>query len=131
MKISLLQIKEPCHKDWDQMSGDQRKRFCDHCQKHVHDISQMSQEKAMALISEAHACGQSVCIRAERDARGRVRFKHAASAAAAVMLLAGASSCQRQVMGMMVKPQHLEPRADEQPEILGKVIPVQNKKPSE
>ena len=85
----------------------------------------------MALISEAHACGQSVCIRAERDARGRVRFKHAASAAAAVMLLAGASSCQRQMMGEMVKPQHLGPDVDELSEILGKGIPMQDQQPSE
>src|SRR5881394_4255743 len=37
-----LRIGTTCPKRWDDMSGDAKQRFCDHCQLHVHNLSAMS-----------------------------------------------------------------------------------------
>lgn len=60
-RISLEQIKiaEPCHEAWDTMTGNEQKRFCESCGKHVHDLSKMSREDAEMLVS----AGPSVCVR--------------------------------------------------------------------
>jgi hypothetical protein len=35
-------ITRPCTADWEQMVGDDRKRFCEQCGKHVHNVSAMT-----------------------------------------------------------------------------------------
>src|SRR5436309_571232 len=42
MKQPPLRIKTPCPKRWDDMRGDGKRRFCEHCQLHVHNLSAMS-----------------------------------------------------------------------------------------
>src|SRR3954465_15633251 len=42
---SSWNIPKPCAADWDKMSGDDRRRFCGHCRKHVHNISAMSERE--------------------------------------------------------------------------------------
>lgn len=50
------------------MRGDDRVRFCAHCQRHVHDLSAMTEDEATRLI-----CDQAgeLCVRYSRDAKGR------------------------------------------------------------
>ena len=52
-KFSLddLIIETPCPMDWDLMRGDDRRRFCSRCEKHVFNISEMSRDEAIELIS--------------------------------------------------------------------------------
>ena len=50
------------------MSGDHRVKFCDHCQRNVHDVSAMTVAEAAALLE----AGSSVCVRFYRDASGAV-----------------------------------------------------------
>lgn len=90
MHRDQLPIAEPCHADWGAMSGDERRRFCSQCSKHVHDLSALRPREAEALVaSEA-----DLCVRYEVDADGAVvhrRGRRARLAAAAGALLAAAS----------------------------------------
>lgn len=51
MKTKQLHIEEPCHQDWAQMRGDERRRFCEQCDKHVHNLSAMTKAQAQALLA--------------------------------------------------------------------------------
>jgi hypothetical protein len=62
--LQTLQVQNPCPTDWDAMTGDGRRRFCAHCQKHVHDLSAMSADEAERLICSAAA---ALCVRFARD----------------------------------------------------------------
>lgn len=52
------------------MSGSDQKRYCDHCNRHVHDISAMTEDEAQALI-----CRQAgdLCVRFTRLSDGRIK----------------------------------------------------------
>ncbi|MEL7500500.1 MAG: hypothetical protein AAFN77_23105 [Planctomycetota bacterium] len=69
--LPVIQIDSPCHADWDSMTGDEAKRFCGSCQKHVHLLSEMTQREVSELIS----CGDRVCIRMERRKDGSIVTK--------------------------------------------------------
>ncbi|WP_265594675.1 hypothetical protein [Haloferula sp. BvORR071] len=53
-----LQIASPCPKKWTDMSGDAKRRFCEHCQLHVHNLSAMSVRERDQFVAESggHAC---------------------------------------------------------------------------
>ncbi|HEU0178713.1 MAG TPA: carboxypeptidase-like regulatory domain-containing protein [Blastocatellia bacterium] len=50
-RLDQLQIVSPCSTDWDQMSGDEKKRFCAECDKFVYDFSQMTRQQVEAIVS--------------------------------------------------------------------------------
>ncbi|MFT3878153.1 MAG: hypothetical protein QM703_00660 [Gemmatales bacterium] len=60
-KLNLQQIKiaSPCHVGWHNMHGDDKVRFCESCQKHVYNFSEMTLEEGSALIlaTEGNLCG--------------------------------------------------------------------------
>ncbi|MCB9763156.1 MAG: hypothetical protein H6739_25490 [Alphaproteobacteria bacterium] len=66
-----LPIPEPCHEDWSAMTGDAQRRFCDHCDKHVHDLSEMTRDDAVALLRDA----EKPCVRFACGPDGNIRFK--------------------------------------------------------
>jgi hypothetical protein len=70
-KIQLAQIKvaSPCSAAWESMSGDQRSRFCQQCEKKVHNISGMSQDEAEQFLTEATG---PVCVRLYRRPDGTI-----------------------------------------------------------
>ena len=98
--LSRVKIASPCTADWAQMSGDDRVRFCTHCQKHVYNLSAMSAESATALIREKEG---KLCARLYRRHDGTVlstdcpigaarvwnRCKQWACAGAALLFVAG------------------------------------------
>ena len=53
-----LRIAKPCPKNWDDMTGDAKRRFCDQCQLHVHNLSAMSPGERVQFVAETrgHAC---------------------------------------------------------------------------
>ncbi len=80
------------------MHGDEAKRFCDKCSKHVHDLSHFDRAEADALLN-AQTAGH-VCVRMARDGEGRVitrdYWKFAAGAAlAATVGLNGCGKVER------------------------------------
>jgi hypothetical protein len=54
-----LQIAKPCPKQWDDMQGDSKRRFCQHCQLHVHNLSAMSDRERDAFVASS---GGRFCI---------------------------------------------------------------------
>lgn len=69
MHRERLPIPKPCPADWRAMSGDERQRFCGSCNKHVHDLSAMTEPEAEALVSS----GRDLCVRYSVQPDGRVR----------------------------------------------------------
>ena len=53
-----LRVATPCPKDWAGMTGDAKRRFCEHCQLHVHNLSAMQPGERAQFVAEArgHAC---------------------------------------------------------------------------
>jgi hypothetical protein len=54
------------------MVGDDRARFCAHCQKHVHNLSQFTPREALDLVLRS---GGRLCLSIERDSRGVPRTR--------------------------------------------------------
>jgi hypothetical protein len=54
-EIQLLQeirIASPCEASWEEMSGDERSRFCEHCQLNVYNLSEMTALEAAELVRQ-------------------------------------------------------------------------------
>jgi hypothetical protein len=58
--INSLRIAAPCSMGWENMAGDERKRFCAACELNVYNISEMTTEEVRALIggSPGGICGR-------------------------------------------------------------------------
>lgn len=80
-------IAEPCAEDWSAMSGGDRRRFCAQCTKHVHDLSEMTEPDARALLQQESA----PCVRYRVDAEGSIVHRRSARVAALAAVLAAAA----------------------------------------
>ena len=69
--LGQIQIKTPCPMNWDEMDGDKSKRFCGHCQKHVHNFAEMEATEVDQLVSS----DQSVCAMIRRRTDGSIVTK--------------------------------------------------------
>ena len=67
--LPVIEIPEPCTADWNTMTGDNRRRFCAHCQRHVHDLSAMRNDEVLDLICRNAG---DLCVQFERAADGQV-----------------------------------------------------------
>lgn len=67
--LDRLRIATPCPIGWDQMTGDNRVRFCDHCHLHVYNIAELSRTEAEKLIAATEG---RLCARLFRRADGTV-----------------------------------------------------------
>ena len=102
-KLQTLAIQSPCSENWDAMTGDDKQRFCDICDKHVHNLSAMPKKQAeLLLTSRAQQRGdlenEALCVRYDRDSSGNIltlpsrlerinaRFKHTARVAVAAIV---------------------------------------------
>lgn len=47
-----LTIAKPCPKKWGDMTGDSKRRFCEHCQLHVHNLSAMAPGERVQFVAE-------------------------------------------------------------------------------
>jgi hypothetical protein len=56
--LDNIKIASPCGANWDEMFGDNRKRFCAECKLNVYNISGMPQREAEDLLinSEGRVC---------------------------------------------------------------------------
>jgi hypothetical protein len=143
--LENLRIATPCNADWDDMTGDDRVRFCGRCEKNVYNLSAMPRAEAEALVGakEGRMCVRfyqrtdgtvltADCPVGVRRQRLRARVWQAmASVTASAALLAGlitgrAARADVKVPDGGKKPAHghtvaaggLAPR---QPEIMGKI----------
>jgi len=67
--LDHLRIAAPCKADWDEMTGDDRVRFCGQCEKNVYNLSAMPREEAEAFLVEREG---AVCVRLYKRADGTV-----------------------------------------------------------
>jgi len=58
--IRNLRVASPCHVGWERMSGDERVRFCDSCQLHVYNLSEMTTREIESLVlkTRGRICGR-------------------------------------------------------------------------
>lgn len=68
MRLSTLRVAEPCHADWDAMTGDARTRHCERCRLHVTDLSELTTAEGERLL----ASDGRLCVRYTRDEVGRI-----------------------------------------------------------
>jgi hypothetical protein len=71
MRLSTLRVAEPCHADWDAMTGDARTRHCEQCRLHVTDLSELTTPEAEDLLALGGKGGR-LCVRYTQDAAGRI-----------------------------------------------------------
>jgi hypothetical protein len=68
--LDVIQVNNPCPADWNQMAGDNAGRFCEHCQKFVHNLSEMPADEAQRLVCDNAG---NLCVRFAREmASGKV-----------------------------------------------------------
>ena len=67
--LDNLHIAAPCKAEWDEMTGDDRVRFCGQCEKNVYNLSAMPREEAEAFLVEREG---TVCVRLYKRADGTV-----------------------------------------------------------
>jgi hypothetical protein len=71
--LDNVRIAAPCKADWEQMSGDDRRRFCGQCQSNVYNLSSMTRAEAEHLIVNAEG---RLCLRYFRRADGSILTKN-------------------------------------------------------
>jgi len=69
VSLDLIQVASPCHVAWEDMTGDERRRFCKHCTLHVYNLAEMPRADAEAFVNQAE--GRS-CVRFFRREDGTV-----------------------------------------------------------
>ena len=72
VNIDRIRVATPCPISWEQMTGDQQVRFCDHCQLNVYNISELSRGETQSLIASTEG---RLCIKLYRRADGTVLTK--------------------------------------------------------
>ena len=68
--LDSIQIPAPCSKDWDEMTGDDQKRFCRACAKDVYNLSAMPRREARRF---AALNAGKVCVRYVRLPNGQLQ----------------------------------------------------------
>jgi hypothetical protein len=60
LDLQSLRVASPCPARWQDMVGDQRTRFCQHCQKHVYNFSALTSKEAeeLLLAKEGNLCAR-------------------------------------------------------------------------
>ena len=132
--LSQVSIKQPCLMSWSEMDGDAAKRFCEHCQKHVHNFSEMSAQNVAQLIGS----GESICAKIQRRSDGSIitkntisrrswfgHFAAIATGALVVLMFGGCKDNTHEVLGD-VCPTPVPPPADSTvaPAVLGEGVRV-------
>lgn len=141
MKKTDIPIPTPCDENWDTMTPEGRKRFCDKCKKHVYDLSRMGEASAQELLERRVA--DNLCVSFLFDTYGNVVFqmvdtkiiapskllraKRAAVAATATLALATTMACggaPAERLGGAPPPQPVERTSGEPPAPIETATPV-------
>ena len=70
--LDNVRIASPCSADWDEMFGDERRRFCGECKLHVYNLSGMTSYDAENLLRNAEG---RMCVRFYQRADGTILTK--------------------------------------------------------
>jgi len=67
--LKNIRIASPCSANWDEMYGNERKRFCGDCKLNVYNLSGMSRKEAEDLIRNSES---RLCVRFYRRPDGSI-----------------------------------------------------------
>lgn len=67
--LNNIKIASPCSADWNEMYGNERRRFCGDCKLNVYNLSGMGRAEAEAFITNSEG---RACVRFYRRADGSV-----------------------------------------------------------
>lgn len=67
--LNNIKIASPCSANWDEMLGDNRKRFCGECKLNVYNLSGMTKEEAENLLIETEG---RLCVRFYKRSDGTI-----------------------------------------------------------
>lgn len=70
--LGNIKVASPCPADWNEMYGNERKRFCSECKLSVYNLSEMTQSEAENFVINAEG---RVCVKFYRRADGSVLTK--------------------------------------------------------
>ena len=73
--VDNLHVAQPCPKRWEALEGQGRERLCSDCERQVYDSRAWTRGEIEALATQTEG---RLCMRVERDAKGRPRFKDSA-----------------------------------------------------
>jgi hypothetical protein len=68
-RLETLRVVSPCLEGWDRMTGDDRTRHCQRCEKNVFDVSQLSRDEAERLLKRTNG---DLCVRLKRRPDGSI-----------------------------------------------------------
>lgn len=71
--LKSLEVRRPCHESWEQMRGDEKSRFCAQCSHSVTNLSAMTQQETLSLVSRS--TNTSLCVRYEKNTDGSIKFQ--------------------------------------------------------
>ena len=89
MKRDEAKIESPCSADWDAMTGDDARRYCGTCDKHVHNLSAMTEDAARAVVAKKNVCVRYSFHPRTKSLRHRPSRRSVLRVAAAATLSAG------------------------------------------
>ncbi|MCE9545016.1 MAG: hypothetical protein K8T25_05780 [Planctomycetia bacterium] len=67
--LDIIDVATPCSADWNQMTGDDRVRFCGECSLNVYQISELTRVEALKLINDHEG---RLCVRLFRRHDGTI-----------------------------------------------------------
>lgn len=67
--LDNIKIASPCAADWNEMLGDERRRYCSTCKLNVYNLSEMTREEAENFLVRSEG---RVCLRVHRRRDGTV-----------------------------------------------------------
>ena len=67
--LSSVKIASPCSADWEDMIGNDRRRFCGQCELNVYNLSDMTKREAEELINQTEG---RLCVRFYRRTDGTI-----------------------------------------------------------
>lgn len=65
--LDSINVETPCHESWDEMTGNDKIRFCSHCAKDVHNLSAMTRTRAEKIIEDSNG---KICVRYAKNPQG-------------------------------------------------------------
>jgi hypothetical protein len=68
--LDSIDVESPCSESWDEMQGNDQSRFCSHCAKDVHNLSEMTRKKARKIVA---ASDGGICVRYIRRPDSRIQ----------------------------------------------------------
>jgi hypothetical protein len=67
--LDQISVASPCLARWEDMKGDERRRFCEQCQLHVYNLSGMTSADAERVVSTAEG---RLCVSFFRRSDGTI-----------------------------------------------------------